>query len=301
MKLPTPHGDKLKALLANPKLPPTSTAAVHEAVIKYDQWVRDSLAVTGDYPEKLSRIVQLVNDYKNYIDYDLIFLCEDDFLYRQKGQLKLDNTVLEEFLPLAVTTLLADELDGLDLNFGPTTCFAGVYFDGVHALEERAGLILKQKDQDFAISRKVYLAAASSKDMSDAEPQATSIAYLAAECKTNLDKTMFQEAAATSSSLKASLPSAKYFLICEWLDMKPISTGTTAIDEILVFRKAKRLGSDTRSNFSSLAGRQKYSEHYRKHLETHPISPEVVDRFIEHARQIVSPEYTDDALERGYF
>lgn len=263
--------------------------------------MKTTLSVTGTYEEKLDKVVKLVNDYKNYIDYNLIFLCEDDFLYRQKGQLKLDNTVLEEFLPLAVTTLLADELDGLDLNFGPTTCFAGVYFDGVHALEEKTGLILKQKDQDFAISRKIYLAAATNKDMSDAEPQATSIAYLAAECKTNLDKTMFQEAAATSSSLKASLPSAKYFLICEWLDMKPISTGTTAIDEILVFRKAKRLGSDVRSNFSSLQGRKKYSEQYRKHLDAHPISIEIVNRFIDHARQIVSPEYTDDALVRGYF
>jgi Bpu10I restriction endonuclease len=301
MRLSTPHGDKLKALLANPKLPQTSVAAVQTAIGKYNTWVKDSLAVTGDYPEKLAKIVQLVNEYKNYIDYDLIFMCEDDFLYRQKGQLKLDNTVLEEFLPLAVTTLLTDELDGLDLNFGPTTCFAGVYFDGVHALEKKAGLILKQKDQDFAISRKIYVAAASNKDMEGAESQATSIAYLAAECKTNLDKTMFQEAAATSSSLKASLPSAKYFLICEWLDMKPISTGTTAIDEILVFRKAKRLGSDVRSNFSSLLGRKKYSQQYRKHLEVHPINVEVVGRFIEHARQIVSPEYTDDALERGYF
>ena len=39
---------------------------------------------------------------KYYIDVDLIFDSPEDFLYRQKGQLKLDNTVIEEFLPIFV-------------------------------------------------------------------------------------------------------------------------------------------------------------------------------------------------------
>lgn len=50
----------------------------------------------------------------------------------------------------------------------------------------------------------------------------TNIAYLACECKTNLDKTMFQEASATALDLKSTVPSAKYLLLCEWLDMTPI-------------------------------------------------------------------------------
>ena len=301
INIPTTHGDKLKALLSNPKLPTSSIESVNLAIEKYNSWIENTKAVSGTFEEKLSEIVRLLNDYKFYIDHDLIFLSEEDFLYRQKGQLKLDNTVLEEFFPLAVATLLSDEIADLELKLGPTTCFSGVYFDGVNALEETTGLFIKQKDQDFAISRNLYIAASSNSDMSGAEVHATSIAYMAAECKTNLDKTMFQEAAATSSSLKATLPSAKYFLVCEWLDMKPISTGTTAIDEVLVLRKAKRLASDVRSNFSSLAGRKAYSNQYAEHLHNNPIREDVVGRFMEHARDIIEPATNEDALSKGYF
>lgn len=47
----------------------------------------------------------------------------------------------------------------------------------------------------------------------------THIAYVAAECKTNLDKTMFQEAAATALDVKSAVPGANYYLLCEWLDI----------------------------------------------------------------------------------
>ena len=42
-------------------------------------------------------MVGLLNEYKQYIDLNVIFDSDNNFLYRQKGQLKLDNTVIEEF------------------------------------------------------------------------------------------------------------------------------------------------------------------------------------------------------------
>jgi hypothetical protein len=42
----------------------------------------------------LHTLLKLLIDYKNYIDIKLIFDSPNDFLYRQKGQLKLDNTIL---------------------------------------------------------------------------------------------------------------------------------------------------------------------------------------------------------------
>ena len=35
--------------------------------------------------------------YKRSVEFDLIFLSDEDFLYRQKGQTKLDSSILEEF------------------------------------------------------------------------------------------------------------------------------------------------------------------------------------------------------------
>jgi hypothetical protein len=45
------------------------------------------------------------------------------------------------------------------------------------------------------------------------------------ECKTNLDKTMFQGACATAHDVKSSVSGARYYLLAEWLDMTPVSTG----------------------------------------------------------------------------
>jgi hypothetical protein len=50
----------------------------------------------------------------------------------------------------------------------------------------------------------------------------SNLGYVCAECKTNLDKTMFQEAVATSRDLKIAVPNSLYFLICEFLDMTPL-------------------------------------------------------------------------------
>ena len=50
----------------------------------------------------VEKLVDATNLYKKFIELDLIFDSPENFLYRQKGQLKLDNTILEEFLPQLV-------------------------------------------------------------------------------------------------------------------------------------------------------------------------------------------------------
>src|SRR2546422_567684 len=109
MPLPTPHGDKLTALLENAKLPEADRPRVAATLKKYKEWIRALDAVTGDRTKIIRDMVNLLNAYRMHIDVDLIFDSEADFLYRQKGQLKLDNTVLEEFLPWLVAKCLGDK------------------------------------------------------------------------------------------------------------------------------------------------------------------------------------------------
>ena len=97
MIYPTPHGDKLQALVENPKLPESDRLRISAAIERYETWISDIEAIEGDGRELIEPLVALLNGYKTSIDLDLIFDSQDDFLYRQKGQLKLDNTVLEEF------------------------------------------------------------------------------------------------------------------------------------------------------------------------------------------------------------
>ncbi len=304
-QLPSPHGDKLKALLQNSKLPLDDTPRLQDAIRRYERW-RGQLMQVGDAQgnseDIVAGMVSLLDEYKRFIEIDLIFDSDNDFLYRQKGQIKLDNSIIEEFLPVLVTTALSNELQGLDLLFGPTSNLSSIRFESsIRTISPGGGITIRSKAQDFAIARQLFIRASHRRDFQESITLETRIAYVATEIKTNLDKTMFQEAAATASDVKSLIPGAKYYLLCEWLDMTPISTAITAIDEILILRRHKRIPSNIRSAFSTVQGRKQNRTFYEEYLTSHPFSPRTFQRFVEHIRQLVSDESEAVVLERGYF
>jgi hypothetical protein len=301
--LAKPHGDKLAALLDNNKLHPTEKQRVNQAIERYINWLDTLKNISGDL-KVIPEMVSHLTSYKRYIDVELIFDSDKDFLYRQKGQLKLDNSIIEEFIPILVTTVFADSLKDKELSFGPTQCFSSLRFESSLKVSPKGGgMSIRAKDQDFAISRKIFLKSSHHQDFKDSISREANIAYVAAECKTNLDKTMFQEGAATALDVKLSVPGAKYFLLCEWLDMSPISSSLTAIDEILILRKAKRLSSNIRSAFSTVEGRKKNRDYFVNHLDNNPFAPEVFMRFLSEIEGIIGKDELDedDVLSRGYF
>lgn len=302
VNVPTPHGDKLNALSRNEKLPESDRPKLQEAIQRYEEWIRLLRETRDSLNKKVVTFVSLLNEYKLYIDVEFIFDSDENFLYRQKGQLKLDNTILEEFLPLLVTSALGDELRGLDLTFGPTKSFSGLSFEEeIRSIVPGAGMRIRTKDQDFAISRKVFIRASHQSDFTEGMVDEANIAYVASEIKTNLDKTMFQEATATALDVKTIVPGAKYYLLCEWLDMTPISTTFTAIDEVLILRRSKRLSSNIRASFSTSEGRRINRELYINYLRENPFSTEIFERFVGHIYQLLVSEDDDDVVPRGYF
>jgi hypothetical protein len=302
MNIPTTHGDKLNALLTNNKLPASDKKRVNDAIEKYNIWRNSLLQLDGDRNAIVSKSVDLLNTYKNYIEIDLIFESKEDFLYRQKGQLKLDNTVLEEFLPLLVNSIFRKKIEENNIILGPTSCISGIRFDSSLAVETNGGgIVLKQKDQDFAISRPLFLKSSHYNSFEKSVVCETNIAYLACECKTNLDKTMFQEASATALDLKSTVPTAKYILLCEWLDMTPISSSTTAIDEIIILRKAKRIGAGERQNYSLAAERVTKLKAYKDFIYSHPFVSDTFLRLINHINSLINDIEENEILDRGYF
>jgi hypothetical protein len=302
LDFPKPHGDKLKALLENNRLPNQDRARVSHAIERYENWLHNLKSVRGSYNEIIAQMVSYLNDYKTYLEVDLIFDSENSFLYRQKGQLKLDNTVIEEFLPIFATAALFEPLQSYELLFGPTTCFSNIRFESsITGSKPGGGIQLREKDHDFAISRRLFIRTSHELNFQESVTVQTHVAYVAAECKTNLDKTMFQEAAATALDVKTTVPGAKYYLLCEWLDMTPISTATTAIDEVIILRKARRLSSDIRSQFSTTEGRRENKDLFANYLHDHPFSVEAFTRFLDHIRKLIDKSAEDDVLNRGYF
>ncbi|RMH30762.1 MAG: Bpu10I family restriction endonuclease [Candidatus Hydrogenedentota bacterium] len=244
-----------------------------------------------------------MNDYRLFLDLDVVFDSEDDFLYRQKGQLKLDNTVIEEFLPHLVS--LAFPNISVAFSIGPHSCFAALYFTStIRTAVGSPGAQARTKDQDFTISKRLYLRASFHPDQTEGvDNLEANLGYLCAECKTNLDKTMFQEACATAHDVKTAVPGATYLLLCEWLDMTPISTAGTDVDEVLILRKARRLGAQVRSAFATREGRIAWREKYKKYLVEHPFATDEFERFLTHIRSLLEDRdpAEGDVLSRGYF
>ncbi len=216
---------------------------------------------------------------------------------------KLAALLRNEKLPHLVSRVFPEISEGFSV--GPQPCFAALYFTStIRTVTASPGARARRKDQDFTISRRLYLRASFHADHSeDVDHLEADLGYLCAECKTNLDKTMFQEACATAHDLKTAVPGAKYLLLCEWLDMTPVSTAGTDVDEVLILQKARRLGSQVRSAFSTRKGRTSSREDYATYLAENPFAPVVFERFLSHIRALLEDSDPDegDALGRGYF
>lgn len=302
---PTTHGDKLKALLINPKLPSAEKPRVNATISKYEAWRKSLADANGTAPKILTSFVEGLNAYKTHLELDLIFDSTDDFLYRQKGQLKLDNTVLEEFLPFLFDARLVPGLARIkNIVAGPQASFAGISFGSPFLALNAGGVYLKLKDQDFSVAKKHHISVKDVPSGNGAFDANFCVSHFATEIKTNLDKTMFQEASQTAAELKRAVPGSRYILLCEYLDMTPITTKLTSIDEVIVLRKAKRLASNVRAEFGTASGRRAARPTYQKFLETSPIRKECLERFVWHLNELF-PEKEEDAedvvLGRGYF
>lgn len=299
------HGDKLSALLINTKLPESDRTRVENAIGRYKDWVASLDAVNGAADAILTQLVDLLAAYKRFIELELIYDSDSDFLYRQKGQLKLDNTILEEFLPRLFDDRLIPGFARLrNIACGPRASYAGLTFDSPFMALSSGGAYIKLKDQDFSVNKAHRLSITEIPPTEDSFSVDVSVSYFATEIKTNLDKTMFQEAAQTAGELKRAVSGCKYILLCEYLDMTPINTKLTPIDEVIVLRKAKRLSSNIRENFSTAKGRQAYRARYIDFLDRHPLRKECFRRFIEHLNECfptAEADQEDVVLGRGYF
>ena len=221
--------------------------------------------------------------------------------------MKLDNTVIEEFLPIFVKRCIEKKFGNCNIDIGSQTAtFSSVYFASSLSNPGLGGeLNIKTKDQDFSMSRKLYIKSSYSPDFKKEETSTitTHLGYVLAELKTNLDKTMFQEASATAHDIKQAVTGAKYYLLCDYLDMTPISTATTDIDEILITRKARRISSNIRKDYATYNGRKLHRENYINYLKQYPYSPDIFKRFINHIfSQIQNEDLIEESvLNLGYF
>ncbi len=302
---PTPHYDKLQELLNNHKLPEEDKKSIRQALERYEKWIQSMNEIDSEGDEKVRSLVKSLNEYKSFVELEVIWDSEANFLYRQRGQLKLDNSIIEEFLPRLVDPAIIPALEGRIYVTGPRTTFSGAYFTSSLASPSKgAGLQIRKKDQDFTVSRAAYLQSSFDPTFppDDTVAHKIHLAFVAAECKTNLDKTMFQGVLATAHDLKVAFPGSRYYLLCEWLDMTPISTRATDIDEVVILR-GKRLQSNVRAKFARSNARREARDWYLNFLVSNPVREDRVLRFVNHMRILfnTTTPAEDEVLSMGYF
>ncbi len=292
-----PHKDKLEAALSNPKAT-ADRPILEEAMRAYNTWIQKMRSITSTGDDFLREMVAYLNEYKDYLEVELVARRGSDFLKRQKGQMKLDNSVIEEFLPYLVDNKLLNNLPtSFNVESGSKTSFMSLSFfpSSIQKLNDKPEVIIKEKDQDFAIGKSIYYKFSSDQNFSNAHTidGKLFLAVLAAECKVNYDKTMFQECAGTAARLKQGCPVSKYYALVEYLDMQPEDVRLTSIDNVFLLRKAKRLPYEKRSV---------YEEVRRQHEEC-PISFDVMKKFVTEIQNFIDATWYDpeEALNRGSF
>jgi hypothetical protein len=297
-----PHYTKLIACLNNRRLPEADRERLEEAIRKYHEWIIELESINCGQADAVEKLVSATNRYKRFIELDLIFDSSDNFLYRQKGQLKLDNTILEEFLPQLVFRSLRGIDDSLEL--GPRNTFSGLSFlSSLGNFGQGCQPNIRTKNQDFILGKKLYLKSSFDSEFQSHELIESHLGYVCAECKTNLDKTMFQEAVATSRDLKIAVPNSLYFLICEFIDMTPVSIISTQIDDVLIVRKTKRLSANLRQKYRSSEERQLHRQEYVDFLDASQYYPDVFQRMVDKIQTHIdnTKPSMENVLEQGYF
>ena len=296
MNFLNPHKDKLLSALSNKKAA-ADRDILKEALAAYNSWIEAMNNLTETGTARVAELVRLLNQYKDFLEVDLIAGRGSEFIKRQKGQMKLDNSVIEEFLPYLIDSRILHNLPSkFKLETGARTSFMSLAFSpsNIQTLETPQ-IILKEKDQDFTIGKSYYYKFSSDESF----PVDTTIcgklflAVLAIECKVNYDKTMFQECAGTAFRLKQGCPVSKYYAAVEYLDMIPEDTRLTSIDNVFLLRKAKRLPYEKRSVFAEIKAQH----------EEYPIALDVVLKIVSTIQEFIDATWynPNEALIRGSF
>ena len=114
---------------------------------------------------------------------------------------------------------------------------------------------------------------------------------------------MFQEAVATSRDLKIAVPSSLYFLICEFLDMTPLSITSTHIDDVLIVRKTKRMSSNVRQEYRTAKARKERRNKYVEFIDSAKFYADVFQRMIDKIKTVIddTDPQAGKVLKQGYF
>jgi hypothetical protein len=230
------HGDNIATKLRQVK-GDDNLGHLKEIEKKYLAWRKKIDALKGKRKSAdIAKLVDALNEYKNFIDQPK-FRKEKGNLNGFTSQSKLHSTVLEEFMYHLLIEI--PQLLGKHLEFGATHAYSNLYFSpaSLDSFETKSGLSINTKDQDFAISKKVQLA--TSLPPNEAKEQhIIHVPVVSIECKTYLDKTMYEGSVATAEKIKRGNPYSLFLIVTETYEVASnVDPAYSEINQIYVLRK----------------------------------------------------------------
>ena len=193
----------------------------------YDQYMDFNNAINGD----LSAAVRALNEYKNFVNINSKF----------SAQSKFESTIIEEF----ICQILKKKFGNDVLRYGSVKAYSSLYFSYSSKTDFKNNVELKfnVKDQDVAIYKHTVL------KTDDGKEHPTFIPIVCIECKTYLDKTMYEGSVATASKIKMGNPRCLFFIVTETYEVaSDVEIELTQIDNIYVLRKQRRKKKGRRNN-----------------------------------------------------
>lgn len=211
--------------------------ALAAVVQAYREWVEQN-RVCGYTPDVIQKRVEALNRYKEAV-------ADAPF----SPQSKFHSSILEEFLYYLFRDLL-DEMNRSaasekavqqTIGVGGIRAYSSLYFapENLLAFLRSPRMRIHEKDQDFAIYRKVEVRA-------DSERRSVNVPVVSIECKTYIDKTMLEGSVATAEKIKMGNPYCLFIVVTEWYDVSyEVDPKYSRIDQIYVLRREKRRSSDS--------------------------------------------------------
>lgn len=259
-----------------------------EIRIRYNEWktanevlVGPVGAVTDEDLEIIEKRVQLLNEYKDFLD-------QQHYAEKFDSRSNLHSSVLEEFMYY----LFRDLVKGISANalIGKSHSFKDVFFraNSYGAMVNSPNALIEKKDHDFAIgtSIKAVMRCAGSQVVEEHDWDVPAVAI---ECKTYLDKTMLQDVSTAAEQLKQKNPNAMYIVVAEWLKLtESVNLKKFKIDQIYVLRKQKNTDREFR-----------YDSTYQKN----PIYPDVIAHCFFTVRDFLTTDWDGGiahGLDKGY-
>ena len=230
------HGDNIEAKTRK-KESEKNKSLLGEIRPKYEKWKKDMLEINGTSKKDIDEKVKLLNLYKDFIDQPK-FKKEKGNTNGFTAQSKLHSTVLEEFMYYLFKDIKS--LANKKLHWGNAEAYTNLYFapGNISSFEKNSSIVINVKEQDFCISKEVVLKSCIAEG-EDIQENRIHVPVVSIECKTYLDKTMYEGSVSTAEKIKKGNPYCIFLIVTETYEVKlDVDPKCSNIDQIYVLRKA---------------------------------------------------------------